>query len=193
MRIAQALATLEAIAVALWLGGLVTVGAIVAPTVFGLLPAPQAADAMTAVFRRFDRLAMGAATLALLCEVGLATTKKPITRRDLARSALVCLMAGLAILEGAVFSPEIAELHRKGAIRGLNEPGLRLETVHRRAEAAGKAQFALGVAFFGMLIGTFGGTEPAMRALSGLPGGEGAGDSPPQPPPRKPDQGKSQS
>jgi hypothetical protein len=137
MRVLRMVLAFEAIAVALWLGGLITLGAIVAPTVFGMVPAPTSADAMTVVFQRFDRLAMTAAMLALLCEVASAKLRPTVTLLDLGR---------------AVFTPEIASLHQRGAIRGSGELGLRLETVHVRSEVAGKAQFALGVAFFGLLV-----------------------------------------
>ena len=157
MRVLRVVLAFEAIAVALWLGGLITLGAIVAPTVFGMVPAPSSADAMTVVFQRFDRLAMTAAMLALLCEVASAKLRPTVTLHDLARAGFLVVMAGLAILQGAVFSPEIASLHKRGAIRGSGELGLRLETVHARSEVAGKAQFALGVAFFGLLVSPSGG------------------------------------
>ena len=53
VRIATAISTLAA---AVWLGGILVLGAIVAPIVFHEVPAPTSADAMTHVFLRFDRL-----------------------------------------------------------------------------------------------------------------------------------------
>ena len=47
-----------ALAVAVWLGGLLVLGAIAAPLVFANVSFPQSADAMTLVFRRFDTVAM---------------------------------------------------------------------------------------------------------------------------------------
>ncbi len=152
MRVLRFVLAIEALCVAIWLGGLITLGAIVAPLVFGMVPAPTSADTMTAVFQRFDRVAMSAATLALLCEVASAKLRPRIERADLARACFLAVMAALVILQGAVFSPEIADLHRRGAIRGSGPLGLRLEVVHARASASGKLQFALGVAFFGLLV-----------------------------------------
>lgn len=152
MRVLRVVLAFEAIAVALWLGGLITLGAIVAPIVFGMVPAPTSGDAMTVVFQRFDRLAMTAAILALLCEVAAARLRPSVDLRDLARAGFLVVMTALAIAQGALWTPEIASLHQRGAIRGAGELGLRLETVHARSEIAAKAQLALGVAFFGMLV-----------------------------------------
>lgn len=173
MRILRFVLAIEALCVAIWLGGLLTLGAIVAPLVFGMVPAPTSADAMTAVFQRFDRVAMGAATLALLCEVAAAKLRPRVERADLLRAGLLVLMAGLVILQGAALSPEIADLHRRGAVRGSGPLGQRLEVVHARASASGKLQFALGVAFFGLLVAPptagLGGGAPATREGEGEP------------------------
>ena len=42
------------LAIAVWLGGLLALGAVVAPVVFSMVSMPASADAMTTVFRRFD-------------------------------------------------------------------------------------------------------------------------------------------
>lgn len=175
MRTLRFVLAIEALCVALWLGGLVTLGAVVAPLVFGMVPAPASADAMTAVFQRFDKVAMTAATLALLCEVAAAKLRPQIERADLLRVGLLVLMTGLVILQGASFSPEIADLHRHGAIRGSGPLGQRLEVVHGRASASGKLQFALGVAFFGLLVAPPGGlTRVAQRPDGEEPKTEGS-------------------
>ncbi len=152
MRVLRIVLALQAVSVALWLGGLITLGAIVAPTIFGMVPAPASADAMTVVFQRFDRFAMTAAVMALLCEVAAAKLRSTVTFQDLTRAAFLVVMSALAILQGAVFSPEIADLHHRGAIRGSGELGRRMETVHAYTGVAGKAQFALGMVFFGLLV-----------------------------------------
>ena len=53
-------ASVYLVAVAAWAGGLVVLGAIVAPTVFGVVPAPTSADARTE--RRRSTGGLGAAT-----------------------------------------------------------------------------------------------------------------------------------
>ncbi len=139
-------ATLEAIAllaIAVWLGGFATLGAVVAPLVFGIVPAPASADAMTAVFRRFDSVAIACAVVVLAVEGAHAILRRPILRRDLVRGALGVGAAALAIVEATVISPHIARLHAEGAIRGLGAAGLELESVHHTAEALAKTELAL--------------------------------------------------
>lgn len=142
-RVRVAVATIYVLAIAAWAGGLVVLGAIVAPTVFRIVPAPSSADAMTVVFRRFDAVAMTAAAIALVAEATLFLKDGGPARLDVARGAAAVVASILAIVVGTWLSPGISELHRSGAIRGLNEGGVELERLHRLAEAAGKGQLAL--------------------------------------------------
>ena len=145
-------ATVELFAIALWAGGLTALGAIVAPTVFGMVPAPTAADAMTLVFRRFDRVAMTCAAVALVAEAALAARGGRIGRVDVVRSVVVVLAAALAIGQGAFLSPAIEAFHRGGAIRGLGEAGMELHRTHKLAEAAGKGQLVLLLAALVLVV-----------------------------------------
>jgi uncharacterized membrane protein len=122
VRVLRLLLTVEAVAVAIWLGGVVVVSAVVAPVVFGTVPAPASADAMVVVFERTSRIAMTASVLALLCEVAASRLRPHVGLHDLARASVLALMAAFAIAEGAVFTPRIADLHRQGAIRGDGPP-----------------------------------------------------------------------
>lgn len=138
-----AVATIYVLAIAAWAGGLVVLGAIVAPTVFRIVPAPSSADAMTVVFRKFDGVAMVSAAIALVAEATLFLKDGKATRLDLVRGAAAVASGILAILVGAWLSPGISELHRNGAVRGLNDAGIELERLHKLAEAAGKGQLLL--------------------------------------------------
>jgi uncharacterized membrane protein len=142
-RVRVAVATIYVLAIAAWAGGLVVLGAIVAPTVFRIVPAPSSADAMTVVFGKFDAVAMTSAAIALVAEATLFMKDGKATRLDLLRGAAAVLAAVLAILVGAWLSPGIAQLHRNGAVRGFNEAGIELERLHRMAETAGKGQLLL--------------------------------------------------
>ena len=133
----------QLLAIALWACGLVTLGALVAPIVFHVVPAPGSADAMTLVFRRFDAVAITCAVVALVAEAAFAFRGGRITRSDMLRGAALVIAAALAITVGTWLSPAISALHQGGAIRGLNESGLELERLHRIAESCGKAQLAL--------------------------------------------------
>jgi hypothetical protein len=136
-------ASIELFAIALWAGGLVALGAVAAPVVFGTIPMPGAADAMTMVFRRFDTVAMTCAAIALVCEATFVVKGGRVGRPDVFRGASVTLAAALAIGEGVWLSPAIDALHRRGAVRGLGEAGMALERTHRLAESAGKGQLLL--------------------------------------------------
>ncbi len=154
-----------------WLGGMIVLGAIVAPTVFHAIPAPGGADAMTLVFRRYDRIAVVASAIVLLCEVGLATITR--TARDAARSFTCIVMSALAIYEGMMLSPKIEALHMAGAIRGLGDLGLELERTHHQAELLAKAELAFGLLYVVLLVwtltslGTTVATTPAPTSAEG--------------------------
>lgn len=137
---------LALVAVAVWLGGLVTLGAIVAPTIFALVSMPASADAMTQVFLRFDVLAMISAAGLLTTEAARAVGRIPFGRIDHARAAASVLAAAAAVLEGASVSPRIAALHAAGALRGRGPEGLELDRLHQMAETLGKTQVLLLVA-----------------------------------------------
>ena len=142
-RVRVFVAVIYVLAIAVWAGGLVVLGAIVAPSVFRIVPAPSSADAMTVVFRKFDGVAMTAAAIALVAEATLFLKDGKATRLDLVRGGAAVLAGILAIAVGAWLSPGISELHRSGAVRGLNAAGIELERLHRLAESAGKGQLLL--------------------------------------------------
>lgn len=127
-------------ALSLWIGGLVVLGAIVAPTVFRLVPAPSSADAMTMVFRKFDAVAISCALVCLLAEAVLAWRGGKASRLDIARSLTVAVASGCAITVGAWLSPAIEALHRGGAIRNVGPDGMELERLHRIAESTAKTE-----------------------------------------------------
>jgi hypothetical protein len=144
VRIASSVSLLAA---AVWLGGLVALGALAAPVVFRVAPFPSNADAMTIVFRRFDLVAMGCAATLLATEAVRPALGMRFAMRfapaDHARAALSVVAACLAVFEGTRVSPRIAELHAGGAIRGLGAPGIELTRLHDLAETCGKAQLVL--------------------------------------------------
>jgi len=129
--------------IAVWLGGLVALGAIAAPVVFSIVPYPSSADAMTAVFLRFDRVAMSCAAVVLAAEALQAGTRVPFAAPDYVRTALSALAAALAVAEAKIFSPRIAALHGAGVVRGVESAGLELAKLHDTAEWLGKAQLIL--------------------------------------------------
>ncbi len=157
MRAAQiTLVTVALVALGVWMGGMIALGAIAAPVVFKTVPAPTNADAMTVVFRRFDTLALACVALAGLVEVALAVLRRGrFAGLELARGGLVAV-AGAAVLYVALaVSPRIEALHRAGAVRGQagsagGAGGAELDAIHATAERAGKLGLALGVALIAL-------------------------------------------
>ncbi len=150
IRLACAIASL--LAAGVWLGGILVLGAIVAPTVFREVAMPASADAMTHVFVSFDRLAMSSAAVIAVAEVvRMRFTDAGPTRFDVARLATATVAGLCAIVQGLWLSPAIVGLHQRGAIRGLGELGLELERVHAWSERCGKTETALLAVFIGLL------------------------------------------
>jgi len=141
--VVTAIAVVQLLALAVWAGGMLALGAIVAPIVFRVVHAPASADAMTLVFRRFDAVAITCAVVALVAEAAFAMRGGKITRLDLLRGLCLVVAAGLAIAIGVWLSPGISDLHQAGAIRGAGEAGLALERLHRLAETLAKSAMAL--------------------------------------------------
>ena len=148
----RALTIVALVSIALWMGGMIALGAIVAPVIFGTVPSPLSADAMTVVFRRFDKVAVACAVTLLLTEVGQAIVRKPLLRIDIARAALSVVGAALVMETALSISPKIEALHRAGAIRGLGDLGMQLQTTHNLAELCGKAQAIVAIVLIGIHV-----------------------------------------
>jgi hypothetical protein len=117
------------------MGGLVAVGAITAPIV-----APHDPGAMTAVFRRFDRLAMACAAVVLLAEAARVVLRERVARLEVARIVLSAIAAGLATWQGFVLSARIEEMHLAGVRPGEGVLGAEFDSVHALAETEAKVQ-----------------------------------------------------
>ena len=145
--------SLALLATGVWVGGIVVLGAIVAPTVSGIVPAPTSADAMTIVFVSFDKVAMTAAAIVAVAEVVRMRTMVPAspTKVDVIRLAVIGAAGVLAVVQGLWLSPTIVALHRAGAIRGSGELGQKLERFHAWSETCGKTESLLLVALVVLL------------------------------------------
>jgi hypothetical protein len=161
-RLRLSLVTIALLALGVWIGGMFALGAIAAPVVFGTVPAPTSADAMTIVFRRFDRVAIACVVVVLAVEAALALLAR-VRRVDLARGVLAAIACICAIISGVHVSPRIEALHRAGAIRGLGPDGLELESFHRLAERLGVVELAIAVLLVGAHVFSIGGISPTDR------------------------------
>lgn len=142
------------LALALWLGGMLTLGAVVAPIIFSIVPMPTSADAMTVVFRRFDAIAITSAAIVLFCELWRVRITSNISRSDIARGVSLIVAGLLALYEGMIISPRVESLHRAGAIRGVGDLGMQLESAHKLAELLSKTEAAVLVVFILLYVVT---------------------------------------
>ncbi|HEY2370395.1 MAG TPA: DUF4149 domain-containing protein [Polyangiaceae bacterium] len=145
--------SLAFLATGVWLGGILVLGAIVAPTVFREVPAPTSADAMTIVFTTFDKLAMTCAAIIAVAEVvRFRIDQRAVDKIDVARLAVIALAGALAVVQGTWLSPAIVALHRDGAIRGLGPLGERLDRIHAWSERCGKTESLLLLVLVVLLV-----------------------------------------
>jgi Domain of unknown function (DUF4149) len=155
VRLEWGAAVVAVLALSIWVGGLVALGACAAPIVFRVVPAPLSGDAMGAVFRRFDALAIGSAVVVLGCEaVRMWARERPATRAERVRAALVVAASAAAIYGGVKLSPSIVALHVAGAVRGFGEAGAELERLHGLAEGVAKAEVSMGFLLLALQITT---------------------------------------
>lgn len=168
--------TVGAIAAGTIAGGMLALGACAAPAVFKLAPAPFSGNAMGDAFARFDRVAIGAACIALAAEVVrtfLARGSRPGLAARIRRLVGIALASCVALM-GLSLSPSIIDLHLQGAQRGEGELGAKLDAIHKRAETVGKLEVALGFALVGLHLFTVRQGKPEdddEKALGPLPPG----------------------
>jgi hypothetical protein len=169
--------TVALIATSVWLGGIVVLGAIVAPIVFTMIPRPEAAEAMTAVFQRFDLVAVGSLAVIVASEAWRATGGLPVFARaggrarmigrlDVARMLTGAIGAALVLTEALWITPAIVSLHRHGAVRGRGADGLELDRMHGLAESCGKVQVLVALGLVALHVITVG-SRPARRPAEG--------------------------
>lgn len=146
MKLERAATAVALAALAVWVGGMVALGACAAPVVFSKVPAPLSGETMGTIFRRFDVVAMASAVVVLAAEAvrALLQPGRP-GFLDRLRGIASLVAAGCAVYVGAVSSPAILALHESGAVRGVGEAGAALDRIHHLAEILGKSEVALGL------------------------------------------------
>lgn len=158
-RVERAAAVVAVLALALWVGGLVALGACAAPIVFHVVPAPLSGDAMGSVFRRFDAVAMSAAVVVLACEAARIRFGGRRAVADRTRTLLTIVAGAAAIYGGVRLSPGIVALHVAGAVRGVGTDGLQLERLHELAEAVAKIEVTAGLVLLALHVTTLTASE----------------------------------
>lgn len=151
------------LAIALWLGGLLALGAFAAPTVFGLLPREEAGKVMGPIFVKFDRfvlVAIGVFALSELIRVACDGGKGALKQ---ARLGISVILIALALISSLWLTPGINELFLAGARRGIGEAGATLDMLHNWSETVGKVATlaaAIWIAL-GVIVHRQGGTSHA--------------------------------
>jgi uncharacterized membrane protein len=138
---------------AIWIGGTIVLGALVAPALFRALPRPQAGGIFGLTLRKFARLRLGALIATILAAaVKYLLWESGATVWIGVRWAALGLLAAAVVYEIAVLEPrlEARRVHLTPDM-GEDHPERRaFNALHRRAEALMKA--SLVVALAAMLI-----------------------------------------
>jgi hypothetical protein len=140
-------AVVAIVAWALWLGGMIALGACAAPFVFQLTPYPFSGQAMGAAFARFDSIAITCSVIALGAEA-VRTLLSSRHRQTLAvrlRRYLAMLIALGAVYTGLRLTPAILSMHNDGVRRNVGAQGSELERIHRQAELIGKVNVPIAI------------------------------------------------
>jgi hypothetical protein len=149
-RLSAAFETAAMLALALWLGGVVALGAFAAPTVFGALEGATAGAVMGAIFAKFERAAVVLMGVFLVAEVARGMLGGERGRLARVRSVAAVVVVCLALLEALWLGPSINELFHEGARRGTGAAGVRLDELHNWAEATSKAAAVAAAVWIGL-------------------------------------------
>ncbi len=140
---------LELAGLGVWIGGMLTVGALVAPTVFNTVkPVEMAGEAMSLVFRRFNGgLVYVCIILVVLGFLGKCFLGKQRGRRFWIEGGLLTVMVLSGLYIGAILGPRMQELRQ---IR-LTDPSntgavVEFDRGHRTSETLFSVNLLLGLA-----------------------------------------------
>ena len=116
------------LALALWLGGMIVLGAVVAPALFSALGALDpvsgrlfAGEGFGAVLQRFHYLAYGAGGI-LLVSLSAMALLGPRPRSFALRTAIVAVMLAVAVYSGVIVLGEIDSIQREIAASNPADP-----------------------------------------------------------------------
>jgi hypothetical protein len=145
---------LEVLALALWLGGFVTAGAVVAPLAFELLARPEAGALMGACFRRLNGIGIVCGGM-LLAALALEAAARPDPARRLLalRAGLVGGALALALYLGFIHFPamEAARAAAGGASAVAGASGPNFDRMHALSRQLLSLQMLL---LLGVIVGS---------------------------------------
>jgi uncharacterized membrane protein len=144
------------LALVIWLGGMIMLGLLVAPSTFRVL---QAADPVSgrvlagalfgAILRNFHLLAYACGAVVLVCLFAIKFLGPP-PHAFIPRVAIIVVMLAIAVYSGYAVAGEIAQIQSQvsGPMNTLNADDarrLRFDTLHQRSTALMTVNMALGL------------------------------------------------
>lgn len=138
------------VAIALWLGGLLGLGAFAAPVVFQKLELEVAGAVMGTIFARFDRLVVAVAVIITVTETVRVVCEGARGALARARLAIAAVLVGLALASALWLGPQINNLFEAGVHRGIGAAGMEMDRLHRWASTAGKLAMAGATVWFAL-------------------------------------------
>lgn len=146
--------SLQLIAYALVLGGMLALGAFTAPVLFQQFPRPEAGAAMTVIFRRYD-LVLSIALVMLLIGEALrwGAIGSPVWTNGfaVARFVLVLGLAGTLVAGTQVFGPKLELLQKDPALHQDSVKMAEFQSLHKQSEGVYKVALILALL---LLIGS---------------------------------------
>jgi hypothetical protein len=142
--------TVATLALALWIGGLVALGAFAAPTIFHALELEVAGTVMGTIFVRFHRM-----VLVLGVIFGVAEAVRVVLERERgvlrwARLVLGMSLVAVALVSSLWITPGIFELFAAGGRPGAGPEGETLDRLHRLSSALGKVAVVYAAAWIAL-------------------------------------------
>ena len=157
MRLQRTLFSIELLAYALWLGGMVAI-ALTAPVVFQVVPSRDLAGRVFGgvLARLFPLLYACAALMLVVGAVQLARARR-LTRVEVARYGLVLVMLAIALYTGVGVLGEMRTIQDSlpGPIETLplgEGPRARFDALHRRSERLMGVDVLLALALLPLLV-----------------------------------------
>jgi hypothetical protein len=144
---------LQLLGLSLLIGGLLALGAFTAPVLFKQFARPEAGEAMTVIFRRYDTVVLLAGVLVFVGEVLriLAVGRLLTGGVSIARLVLLLALVGLTVFTTQSLNPKLEAMQRaEGYTAGRHSGSSTFQQLHKQSEQLSKLQLLLGVLVLGL-------------------------------------------
>lgn len=139
---------IQMLGLALMAGGMLALGAITAPLVFGHFSRSEAAPVMALIFRRYDMVLIGAMVLVWLGEIlrWFSKTGRTKSLLTMLRYGLLILLTGGLLYSTQVLNADIERMNKAGLHRDFTTvEGQRFERTHKLSETFYKVELLMAV------------------------------------------------